>query len=90
MSWADETERTRVGNHGDGPPPGITNALPATTTMHLLADHPGLGHLRDDRADEALRAWTVHSDLEICRPDGRPLQVARVLNGYRDIAVLFG
>ncbi|TVR35409.1 MAG: type II toxin-antitoxin system RelE/ParE family toxin [Nitriliruptor sp.] len=31
------------------------------TAMHRLADHPGLGHLRDDLADEALRVWTVHS-----------------------------
>lgn len=25
------------------------------TVMHRLADHPGLGHLRDDLADEAWR-----------------------------------
>ena len=59
------------------------------TAMHRLADHPGLGHLRDDLADEALRVWTVHSYLVIYRPDARPLQVVRVLSGYRDIAVLF-
>lgn len=59
------------------------------TAMRRLADHPGLGHLRDDLADEALRVWTVHMYLVIYRPDGRPLQVVRVLSGYRDIAVLF-
>lgn len=59
------------------------------TAMHRLADHPGLGHLRDDLADEVLRVWTVHTYLVIYRPDGRPLQVVRVLSGYRDIAVLF-
>jgi plasmid stabilization system protein ParE len=59
------------------------------TAMHRLADHPGLGHLRDDLADEALRVWTVHSYLVIYRPDAQPLQVVRVLSGYRDIAVLF-
>lgn len=57
--------------------------------MHRLAEHPGLGHLREDLADEALRVWTVHSYLVIYRPDAQPLQVARVLSGYRDIAVLF-
>jgi len=57
--------------------------------MQRLADHPGLGHLRDDLADEALRVWTVHSYLVVYRPDARPLQVVRVLSGYRDIAVLF-
>ena len=59
------------------------------TAMHRLAEHPGLGHLRDDLADEAVRVWTVPSELVIYRPDGRPLQVVRVLSGYRDIAVLF-
>ena len=59
------------------------------TAMHRLAEHPGLGHLRDDLADEAVRVWAVHSELVIYRPDGRPLQVVRVLSGYRDIAVLF-
>lgn len=58
------------------------------TAMHRLAEHPGLGHLRDDLADEALRVWTVHSYLVIYRPDTRPLQVVRVLSGYRDIAGL--
>ena len=59
------------------------------TAMHRLAEHPGLGHLRGDLADEALRVWTVHSYLVIYRPDARPLQVVRVLSGYRDIATLF-
>lgn len=58
------------------------------TAMHRLAEHPGLGHLREDLADEALRVWTVHSYLVIYRPDARPLQVVRVLSGYRDIAGL--
>ena len=57
--------------------------------MHRLAEHPGLGHLRDGLADEALGVWTVHSELVISRLDGRPLQTVGVLSGYRDIAVLF-
>ena len=36
-----------------------------------------------------VRVWVVHSYLVIYRPDGRPLQVVRVLSGDRDIAVLF-
>jgi toxin ParE1/3/4 len=58
--------------------------------MHRLAEHPGLGHLREDRADEALRARTVHSYLVIYRPDARPLQVVRVLSGERHIAAALG
>ena len=44
---------------------------------------------RDDLADETLRVWTVHSYLMIYRPETRPLQIVRVLSGYRDIATLF-
>lgn len=57
--------------------------------MHRPAERPGLGHARDDLADETLRVWTVHSYLVIYRPETRPLQVVRVLSGYRDIAALF-
>jgi toxin ParE1/3/4 len=56
--------------------------------MHRLAEFPGLGHVRDDLADETLRVWTVHSYLVIYRPENRPLQIVRVLSGYRDIATL--
>jgi plasmid stabilization system protein ParE len=57
--------------------------------MRRLAQHPGLGHIRDDLADETLKVWPVHSYLVIYRPDSSPLQVVRVLSGYRDIAALF-
>jgi plasmid stabilization system protein ParE len=56
--------------------------------MRRLADLPGLGHVRDDLIDETLRVWTVHSYLVIYRPETRPLQIVRVLSGYRDIATL--
>ncbi len=29
--------------------------------VETLADLPGMGHRRDDLADEALRVWPVHS-----------------------------
>jgi plasmid stabilization system protein ParE len=56
--------------------------------MHRLSELPGLGHVRDDLVDESLRVWTVHSYLVIYRPATRPLQIVRVLSGYRDIAAL--
>lgn len=59
------------------------------SAMRRLAQHPGLGHVRDDLADETLKVWAVHSYLVIYRPDSSPLQVVRVLSGYRDIAALF-
>lgn len=59
------------------------------SVMRRLADHPGLGHVRDDLADETLKVWPLHSYLVVYRPDTRPLQIVRVLSGYRDIAALF-
>lgn len=56
--------------------------------LHRLADMPGLGHVRDDLADESLRVWTVHRYVVIYRPDSEPLSVVRVLSGYRDIGAL--
>ena len=44
--------------------------------MRRLARTPGLGHLRGDLADEALRFWPVYSYLIIYRPETRPLQLS--------------
>ena len=53
-----------------------------------LAQMPEIGHHRIDLADEELRFWPVHSYLVIYRPETKPLQVVRVLSGYRDIPEL--
>jgi antitoxin ParD1/3/4/toxin ParE1/3/4 len=56
--------------------------------MRRLAEMPEMGHLREDLAEEPLRFWPVYSYLIIYRPDRNPLEVVRVLSGYRDIADL--
>jgi plasmid stabilization system protein ParE len=56
--------------------------------MRRLAQMPELGHVREDLADETLRFWPVRSYLIICRPEVEPIQIVRVLSGYRDIAQL--
>jgi plasmid stabilization system protein ParE len=56
--------------------------------MERLADMPQLGHLRRDLADEDIRFWPVHSYLIVYRPDTRPLQIIRVLSGFRHVASL--
>ena len=55
------------------------------TAMRRLARTPGLGHLREDLADEALRFWPVYSYLIVYRPETRPLQIIRVVHGARDV-----
>lgn len=54
--------------------------------MRMLADRPGLGHLRGDVASESVRFWRVFTYLIVYLPDTEPLQVVRVLSGYRDLA----
>jgi plasmid stabilization system protein ParE len=56
--------------------------------MESLVEMPGKGHLREDLGDD-LRAWVVYSYLIIYRPETRPLQVVRVVSGYRDVPKLF-
>lgn len=56
--------------------------------MTRLAASPGLGHLRTDLADEALRFWRVHSYLVLYRPEASPLEVVRVLHAARDVKTL--
>jgi len=53
--------------------------------MRQLAARLGMGHLREDLADEPLRLWSVYSFLIVHRPKPRPIQIVRVLHGSRDI-----
>ncbi len=53
--------------------------------MKLLADMPGIGHVRDDLTHENVRFKSVYSYMIIYRPDTKPLEVIAVLHGSRDI-----
>ncbi len=55
------------------------------TACERLAEVPGMGHLRQDLADEPLRFWPVYSYLIIYRPEATPLEIVRVLHGARDV-----
>ncbi|MEM7354154.1 MAG: type II toxin-antitoxin system RelE/ParE family toxin [Acidobacteriota bacterium] len=54
--------------------------------MERLAQMPMIGHLREDLTGEPLRFWPVFSYLIIYRPESKPLQIARVLHGARDVS----
>ena len=47
-----------------------------------------MGHYREDLAAKPVRFWPVHSYLVIYRPEQRPVQIVRVLSGFRDIRTL--
>ena len=50
-----------------------------------LAANPQLGHIRSDLTSKWVRFWAVYSYLIIYRPETHPLEVVRILSGYRDI-----
>jgi plasmid stabilization system protein ParE len=54
-----------------------------------LAEMPGMGHRRAEIRDERYRVWSVHSYLIVYRPDTSPLNVVRIVSGYRDLKRLF-
>ena len=54
-----------------------------------LAAMPGIGHGRPDLKDQRLRVWRVYSYLIIYYPDEKPIQILRVVSGYRNLAKLF-
>jgi plasmid stabilization system protein ParE len=53
--------------------------------MHLLADFPGMGHVRDDVDDPRYRFWSVFDYVIVYRPDRKPMEVMRVIHGMRDM-----
>lgn len=53
-----------------------------------LAANPQLGHFRRDLTSKPVRFWPLYSYLIIYNPESRPLEVVRVLSGYRDLAAL--
>lgn len=58
--------------------------------MRRIGSLPGIGHLRLDLADEALRFFRVYKYLIIYRPETTPVQVVRVLHGARDVQAILG
>lgn len=56
--------------------------------MRKLAEFPGLGHVREDLAEEPLRFWAVYSYLIIYRSNQRPIEIIRVLHGAQDVRAI--
>jgi plasmid stabilization system protein ParE len=44
-----------------------------------------MGHEREELAGMGLKVWTVGNYLLLYRPESKPLEIARVIHGYRDI-----
>ncbi|HKN61776.1 MAG TPA: type II toxin-antitoxin system RelE/ParE family toxin [Candidatus Acidoferrales bacterium] len=54
----------------------------------FLAGTPGAGHHRKDLTGENVKFFPVYSYLIVYRPETRPLQIASIIHGRRDVAQL--
>jgi plasmid stabilization system protein ParE len=50
-----------------------------------LADNPYLGHLREDLTSHPVRFWTFKWHYLVVYKPIQPLEIVRVLSGFRDI-----
>lgn len=59
-------------------------------TMNLLAENPLMGHKREDLTYHPVRFWTFKWHYLIVYKNGSPIEIVRILSGYRDISNLLG
>jgi plasmid stabilization system protein ParE len=50
-----------------------------------LVQHSNLGHKRSDLTAKPFRFWPVHSYLIIYNSNVSPIEIYRLLSGYRDL-----
>ena len=60
------------------------------SAMDHLADHPELGHLREDLTDKHVKFWPFKWHYLIIYKPTSPIEIVRVLSGFRDIVNLIG
>jgi plasmid stabilization system protein ParE len=58
--------------------------------IQRLAEFPNLGHRRADVDDPRYRFLVLYSYLIVYIPDTDPLQIIRVVSGYRDLDDVLG
>lgn len=51
----------------------------------FLATRPGAGHVRSDLTSQNVKFFPVYSYLIVYRPDTKPLQIATIIHGRRDL-----
>ncbi len=57
-------------------------------SFEKLADNLYLGHVREDLTEQPVRFWTFKWHYLVVYQPTQPLQIVRVLSGFRDIANL--
>lgn len=56
--------------------------------MDMLAENPLLGHKREDLTDKLVRFWPFKWHYLIIYTEDVPINIVRILSGYRDIQKL--
>ena len=51
----------------------------------FLAENPGAGHWRRNLTERPVKFFPVYSYLIVYRPETKPLQIASILHGRRDL-----
>jgi plasmid stabilization system protein ParE len=54
----------------------------------ILADNSQIGHIKDKVQPRKFKFWSVYSYQIIYNPESKPLEILRILSGYRDIESL--
>lgn len=54
-------------------------------TMGQLAENPNLGHLRENLTNKPVKFWTFKWHYLVIYKPVTPIEIVRVLSGYRDI-----
>ena len=60
------------------------------SAMESLADNPHMGHFREDLTDKSVRFWPFKWHYLIVYNPVSPIEIVRVLSGYRDLVHLIG
>lgn len=58
--------------------------------MDLLAENPAIGHKREDITEKPVLFWPFKWHYLIVYTNSSPIEIVRVLSGYRDLASLLG
>lgn len=56
--------------------------------FQLIAENPDIGHTREDLINKPVKCWTFKWHYLVIYKPITPLEIVRVLSGYRDIAEL--
>jgi len=56
--------------------------------MEMLSENPMLGHERKDLTSKPVRFWPFKWHYLIIYTNSSPVEIVRVLSGYRDISSL--